>query len=101
MFLILEILLHVSVIHSMHDYQSCTTMPSKPKNVSRNVITSQNAQTNGKMVKFKFHNKRVKCPLAKMFPFEAILVSYSIQIMTLSYQNHNFTLTVKGMIYEC
>ena len=45
MFLILEILLHVSVIHSMHDYQSCTTMPSKPKNVSRNVITSQNAQT--------------------------------------------------------
>ena len=34
-----------SVIHSVHDYQSCTTMPSKPKNVSRNVITSQNAQT--------------------------------------------------------
>ena len=31
--------------HSVHDYQSCTTMPSKPKNVSRNVITSQNAQT--------------------------------------------------------
>ena len=76
-------------------------MSSKLKNVSRNVITSQNAQTNGKMVKFKFHNKRVKCPLAKMFPFEAILVSYSIQIMTLSYQNLNLTLTVEGMIYEC
>ena len=42
---LLEILLHVTVIHSVHDYQSCTTMPSKPKNVSRNVITSQNAQT--------------------------------------------------------
>ena len=53
------------------------------------------------MVKSNFRNKRDKCPLAKMFPFEAIHVSYSIQIMTLSYQNHNFTLTVKGMIYEC
>ena len=53
------------------------------------------------MVKSNFHNKRDKCPLAKMFPFEAILVSYSIKIMTLSYQNYNFTLTVEGMIYEC
>ena len=51
-------------------------------------------------IKSNFHNKRDRCPLAKM-SFEAILVSYSIQIMTLSYQNHNFTLTVKGMIYEC
>ena len=53
------------------------------------------------MVKSNFRNKRDKCPLAKMFPFEAIHVSYSIQIMTLSYQNHNFTLTIKGMVYEC
>ena len=53
------------------------------------------------MVKSNFHNKRDKCPLAKTFPFEAILVSYSIKIMTLSYQNYNFTLTVEGMIYEC
>ena len=52
-------------------------------------------------IKSNFHNKRDKCPLAKMFPFEAILVSYSIQIMTLSYQNLNFTLTVEGMICEC
>ena len=46
-------------------------------------------------------SQRDKCPLAKMFPFEAILVSYSLQIMTLSYQNLNFTLTVEGMICEC
>ena len=52
-------------------------------------------------IKSNFHNKRDKCPLAKMFPFEAILVSYSLQIMTLSYQNLNFTLTVEGMICEC
>ena len=47
MFLILEILLDVtvSVIHYVHDYQSCITIPSKPtrENTSRNVITSQNA----------------------------------------------------------
>ena len=32
------------------------------------------------MVKSEFRYKKVKCPLAKMFPFEAILSSYMYSI---------------------
>ena len=91
----------VSVIHSVHDYQSCITMSSKPKNVSRMSLQVRMHKQNVANGKIQFSQKIDKCPLAKMFPFEAILVSYSIQIMTLSYQNHNFTLTVEGMIHAC